>query len=84
MWIFIICGKHRKQSLNTVLNALKTASKKVVHKTAEATGKFKGNKIVDKIVRPKHIIGENPRIVEEMIIPPEKREEILNELSQVV
>ena len=34
-----------------------------------------GNKITDKIVKPKH--------VEEINIPPEKREEILNELRQV-
>ena len=52
-------------------NALKTASK---NEAAEATGEFIGNKIPDKIVKP----------VEEMIIPPEKREEILNELRQVL
>ena len=34
-----------------------------------------GNKITDKIVKPKHVV--------EIIIPPEKREEILNELRQV-
>ena len=66
--------KYKKQLLDTGLDSLKTASKKVVDKT----GEFVGNKIPDKIVKPKHVI--NPRNVEETIIPPEKREEILNEL----
>ena len=35
-----------------------------------------GNKIADKIVKPKYVIYENPRSVEEIIIPPEKRKEI--------
>ena len=61
----------------------KTASKKVVHKAAEATGEFIGIKITDNIVKPKHVINENPRNVEEITISPEKREEILNELRQV-
>ena len=38
-----------KKSLNTTTktgrDALKAVSKKVVHKAAEATGKFKGNKL---------------------------------------
>ena len=65
--------------LDTGLDALKIASKKVVHKAAEATGDI-GNKIADKVVKSKHGIDENTRNVEEIIIPPEKREEILNEL----
>ena len=68
--------KYKKQLLDTGLDSLKTASKKVAHKT----GEFVGNKIPDKIVKPKHVINENPRNVEETIIPPEKREKILNEL----
>ena len=84
--------KYRKQLLHTRLDALKTASKKVVHKVAEATGEFLGNKIADgvakskndKIVKPNHEIDENPRNVEEIIIPSEKREEILNELREVL
>ena len=31
------------------LDGLKTASKKVVHKAAEATGEFIGNKMADKL-----------------------------------
>ena len=32
--------KYKKQLLDTELDALKTVSKKVVHKSAEATGEF--------------------------------------------
>ena len=52
---------------------------KVAHKAAEATGAFTGNKIADKIVRPKSMLDMNSRNVEEIINLPEKREEILNE-----
>ena len=76
-----ISNKYKRQLLDT--DSLKTASKKVVHKAAEAIGEFIGVKIADKIV-PKHVIDENPRNVEEIIIPPEKREEILNELRQIL
>ena len=60
--------------MDTGLDALKTASKKAFHKT----GEFLGNKIADavaelkedKIVKPKHVIDENPRNIKEIIIPP--------------
>ena len=78
MYFLLLARKYRKQLLDAGLDALKTFSKKVVHKAAEATGEFLRNKIANKIVKPKHVIDENPRNVEEIIIPPEKREEILN------
>ena len=57
-------NKHGKKLLNTatktVQDALKTASKKIINKAAEATGEFIGNKIADKTVKP------NPLNVEEM------------------
>ena len=73
-------------------NGLKTASKKAVHKAAEVTGKFLGNKIADtvtksndeKIVKQKSVIDEDSRNVEKIITPPEKREEILNKFGQVL
>ena len=37
----------------TGVDAAKTTPKKVVHKTAEATGKLIENKIAEKIVKPK-------------------------------
>ena len=68
----------------TGLGAEKTASKKVVHKTAEATGKLIGKKIAEKIVKPKHVPDENSRNVEEIVISPDKRQEMLIELRQVL
>ena len=50
-------NKYGKQLLDTTtkteLDALKTISKKVVHKAAEAAGEFIGNKIVDKNCKTK-------------------------------
>ena len=70
--------------MGTGLDSLKTASKKLVHKA----GGFLGNKIAvtvtksneDKIVKP----DENPINVEEIIIPLEKRDKILNKLRKVL
>ena len=63
----------------TGIDAAKTASKRVVQKTAEATGDLIGNKIADKITS----IGktkEKTNKPEEIYIPPEKRQQIINEL----
>ena len=73
----LFAKKYKKGSLDTGLDSLNTVSKKVVYKG----GRFLGNKIGDavsksnddKIVKP----DENPRNVEEIIIPLEKRDEIL-------
>ena len=72
--------KKGQTARNTGLDATKTASKKLVHKAIEATGEFIGNKIAEKIVKP----DANLKIVEEINVPPEKREEILNELRKVI
>ena len=53
---------------------LKDCCKKVACKDAQATRQFKGNKITNKIVKPKSVPD-----VEERVIPPEKREEVLND-----
>ena len=66
----------------TGIDAAKTASKRVVHKTAEATGRLIGNKIADQITfigKPK----EKPKTKEkpeEIYIPPEKRQQIIDDL----
>ena len=63
----------------TGIDAAKTASKRVVQKTAEATGDLIGNKIADKITS----IGkskEKTNKSEEIYIPPEKRQQIINDL----
>ena len=56
------------------LDAAKTASKKVVNKTTEATGEsIKKNKIVEKLVEPKPVHDVNSKNVKEIVTPPEKR-----------
>ena len=42
-------------------------------KVAELTGKFIGNRIADKIVKLKSVPDENPKNVEEIVIPLEKK-----------
>ena len=60
------------------------ATKKVAHKAAEATGKFIGNKIADKIVKPKPVLDLISRNAKKIITPSEKRGEILSKLRQVL
>ena len=62
---------------------LKATSEKVVHKSAKATSEFIGKKIADKIVKPKPIIDESSRNVEE-IVAQKTIQEILNKLRQVL
>ena len=60
---------------------LKTASKRVVQKTAEATRDLVGDKIADKITsmgKPKE--NEKTKEIEEIYIPPEKRQQIVDNL----
>ena len=60
----------------------KTAGKRIIHKSAEATGDLIGNKIADKIT----LLGKSKnkekeaREEEKMIVPPEKRQPIINDL----
>ena len=64
----------------TGIDAAKTASKRVVQKTAEATGDLISNKIADQITS----IGktkEKTNKSEEIYIPPEKRQQIINDLK---
>ena len=72
--------KYKKKLLDTVtktgVDALKTVQK-VVCKAAEATGESIGNKIANKIVKLKPVPDVNSKIVDEIVIPPEKRLEIL-------
>ena len=78
-------NKYVKRLMDTVtktgIDAAKTASKRVVQKTAEATGDLIGNKITDKITsigKPKE--KEETKETEEIYIPPEKRQEIIDDL----
>ena len=59
----------------------KTVSKRVVQKTAEATGDFIGNNIADKITSVgKSKKDDKTKKVEEIFISPEKRQQIFDEL----
>ena len=65
----------------TGIDAAKTASKRVVQKTAKATGDLTGNKIADKITsigKPNE--KEKTNKAEEIYIPPEKRQHIIDDL----
>ena len=65
------------------MDAAKVASKRVVQKTAEATEDLIGNKIADKITsigKPKEKEKEKTKEIEEIYIPPEKRQQIINDL----
>ena len=68
----------------TGLYAAITASKRVFQKTEEATGDFIRNKITDKITsigKSKNKQNENEtNEVEEVYIPPEERQQIIDEL----
>ena len=64
----------------TGVDAAKTASERVVQKTAEATGDLIGNKIADKITslgKPK----EKTKKVEEIYILPEETQQIIDDLQ---
>ena len=65
----------------TGMDAVKIASKRVIRKTAETTGDLIGNKIADKITsigKPKE--KEKTKEIEEIYIPPEKRQQIIDDL----
>ena len=61
----------------------KTAGKKIVQKSAEATGDLIGNKIADKISSPEKSRNKEKENetneVEEIYIPPEKRQQITDD-----
>ena len=78
-------NKYGKNLMDTAtktgIDAVKTASKRVVQKTAAATRDLIGNKIADKITsigKPKE--KEKTKETEEIYIPPEKRQKIIDDL----
>ena len=80
-----IGDKYGKKLMDTAtkkeIDVAKTASKRVVQKTAEATVDLIGNKIADKITsigKPKE--KEKTKETEEIYIPPEKRQQIIDDL----
>ena len=70
------CGKKLMDTATkTGTDAAKTASKRVVQETAEAAADLVGNKIADKITT----LGK-PKEIEEIYIPPQKRQQIIDDL----
>ena len=76
--------KYGKRLIDTAtktgIDAAKTASKRVVQKTAEATGDLIGNKIAVKITSAGKT-KEKTNKPEEIYIPPEKRQQIIDDLK---
>ena len=65
----------------TEIDAAKTASRRVVQKIAEATGDLIGNKKADKITSlGKRKSKEKQDERQEIYIPPEKKQQIIDEL----
>ena len=66
----------------TGIDAAKAASKRVVQKTAEATGYLIGNEIADKITSAsKSKEADKTKKIEEIYIPPEKRQQAIDDLK---
>ena len=79
------CDKYGKKLMDTAakteIDAAKTASKRVVQKTSEATGDLIGNKIADKITSlGKTKSKENEKEEQEIYIPSEKTQQIIDDL----
>ena len=79
--------KYGKKLMDTAtktgIDGAKTASKRVVQKTADATGNLIGNKKADKITslgKPKENEKTYIEEIEEIYIPSEKRQEIIDDL----
>ena len=84
------CKKYGNKLLDNSISAgkdfAKIAGKKVLNKSAEAIGDMIGNKIADRITKSSRNKAqkEDDRIMEEtqeLIIPPEKRQQIIRDLK---
>ena len=76
--------KYGKKILDNSISAgkdfAKIAGKKVLTKSAEAAGDLIGNKIADRITKSSRN-KEQKEETQELIIPPEKREQIIRDLK---
>ena len=77
--------KYGKKLMDTAtktrMDAAKTASKRAVQKAAEATGDLIGNKTADKFTSlGKLKEKEKTKEIEEISIPPEKRQQLIDDL----
>ena len=77
-------NKYAKKLIDTTtktgIEAAKTASKRVVQETAEATGDLIGHKIADKITSIGKTKKKETKKIEEIHIQPEKRQQIIDDL----
>ena len=74
------------KSMDAIKDFAKIAGKKVLHKSAEASGEMIGNKVADRITKSSRNKAqiENDRIMketQETYIPSEKREKIIRDLK---
>ena len=81
-----IGNKYGRKIFDKSTDFAKIAGKKVLTKGAEATGDLIGNKIADRITKSSRNKDqkEDDRIMEEtqeLIIPPEKREQTIKDLK---
>ena len=85
-------NKYGKKLKKSATDAIKTASKRAIQKTAEATGDLGGNKIADKItIVSKKTTKKLPTIDEDVeltthkkrYISPEERQQIIDELKLI-
>ena len=86
-----ITKKYGKKILDNSLSAGKVfgkiAGKRVLTKSAEATGDLIGNKIADRITKStrnkaqKEALNRIMEETQELIIPPERREQIIKDLK---
>ena len=67
-------------AIKTGIDAAKAASERVVQNTAEATGDLIGNKIADKITSISKPKKKEKNKAEEIYIPPERRQQIIDDL----
>ena len=66
--------------MNTGLDAVKIASKKVVHKS----GEFLGNKFVHEVTKSDDDKTEKQKLAEEIIILPEKKTRNIKQIKKII
>ena len=91
--LFNLSSKYSQKTLDHAkqfaTDALKIASKRVIQKTAEATGNLIGNKISDKITRvsksspQNNSVTNDEEILKERYISPELRQKIIDGLRLI-
>ena len=79
-WLLSFARKYNKQLLDTEPDSLKSACKNVVRNADE----FLGNKIPDAATKSNDDKIEKQEFVEEIFLPLEERDEILNKLSKAL